>query len=507
MSFHDNALIVVFGASGDLASKKTFPALFGLYRENKLPKVVSIIGFARSDLSHDQFRDKVSKHLKYDKKNDDHIKKLENFLKICTYHRGSYDEAEGFQELEKSIVKFDNDNKLEVSNRLYYLALPPSVFTKVATNLKKYNYPSDSSKGSARLIVEKPFGHDLESSRQLQSELSPLWKEEELFRIDHYLGKEMVKNLLPVRFTNTFLMSCWNNQFIDCIQISFKENFGTEGRGGYFDSIGIIRDVIQNHLLQVLTILLMGKPEDFTNPESIRNEKVNLLKAIRTIDFNDVLIGQYTKSTDGSKPAYIDDETVNADSKANTFAAIALHVDNDTWKNVPIILKAGKALNDSKVEIRIQFKKSVADIYENSSRNELVFRIQPDEAMYLKMNIKLPGVPNKVSVSDLDLTYKDRYSKEFYIPEAYESLIYDALNDDHSNFVRNDELDISWALFTPLLHYLESDKGPSPELYPYGSRGPEGLHEFMRKHGYDYASNENYQWPVTTPEVLNNSKF
>lgn len=505
--FKENTIIVVFGASGDLAKKKTFPALFGLYREGQLSKSTKIIGFARSELSNEDLKKRIKPYLQYNKENESHLKCLDEFLSLCSYQEGHYNDEKAFKNLEKVINKFDSSsNTLSNSHRLFYLALPPSVFTLVASNLKKYNYPEN---GNIRLIVEKPFGHDLKSSRELQEQLSPLFKESELFRIDHYLGKEMVKNLLPVRFSNVFLSSCWNNKFIDSIQISFKENFGTEGRGGYFDSIGIIRDVIQNHLLQVLTLLLMDKPSNF-NSESIRDEKVKLLKCIDPIkDFQkDILVGQYGKSIDGEKPSYLDDETVtNRKSKAITYAAIKLNVNNETWNNVPIILKAGKALHQNKVEIRIQFKTFKNGIFQESARNELVFRIQPDEAMYMKMNIKVPGVANKVSITELDLTYKDRYSSEFYIPQAYESLIKDCMLGDHSNFVRDDELDISWKLFTPLLEYLESDDGPDPIIYPYGARGPEGLSEFMALHGYVYEPKEMYQWPLTTPEVLNNSKF
>ncbi|ODQ45075.1 hypothetical protein PICMEDRAFT_17573 [Pichia membranifaciens NRRL Y-2026] len=502
--FDENTVIVVFGASGDLAKKKTFPALFGLYREGRLAGSTKIIGFARSDLSDQGLRERITPFLSYDKTKQAHVKALEEFLALCSYHRSAYDKPDGFEALEKKVDELDAASGVAQSHRLYYLALPPSVFTVVATNLKKYCYPG--SKGHARLIVEKPFGHDLDSSRQLQRDLAPLWSEDELFRIDHYLGKEMVKNLIPVRFSNTCLGSSWNNRYIDSIQITFKETFGTEGRGGYFDSIGIIRDVMQNHLLQVLTLLLMDKPKDFGS-ESIRDEKVKLLKAIEPIDVHDILVGQYSRSADGSKPAYLDDDTVTPNSRAITFAAIALKVHNDTWDGVPVILKAGKALDESKVEIRIQFKPVHTGIYENSARNELVIRIQPDEAMYLKMNIKVPGVANQVSISELDLTYKDRYSSEFYIPQAYESLIKDCLEDDHSNFVRDDELDVSWKLFTPLLQYLEGPNGPQPALYPYGSRGPDGLADFVKKHGYVYEPRDRYQWPLATPEGINPSKF
>lgn len=501
VQFKENTHVVVFGASGDLAKKKTFPALFGLYREGKLSKTTTIVGFARSKLEVGEFRKRLKPFFKLLKEGDDKL--ADEFLDMVSYRSAPYDSSEGFVNLEKEINDYDKAHNVEQSHRLYYLALPPSVFTQVAKMLKDHCHPGE--KGIARLIVEKPFGHDLESARELQRSLAPLWKEEELFRIDHYLGKEMVKNLIPVRFANPFLNASWSNRHIRSIQISFKEPFGTEGRGGYFDSIGIIRDVIQNHLLQVLTILLMERPISFTS-EAIRDEKVRLLKAIQPLNGPDVLVGQYTKSQDGSKPGYLDDETVNPNSKAVTYAAIPMHVSNERWEGVPIILRAGKALDQGKVEIRIQFKEVKSGIFEGSNRNELVMRIQPDEAMYIKMNIKVPG-SNEVSISELDLTYKDRYSAEFYIPEAYESLIQDALDDDHSNFVRDDELDLSWALFTPLLEYLEGPDGPEPHKYPYGSRGPAPLNDFLETNGYVYNRNKRYQWPVATPERLSSPKF
>lgn len=499
--FIENTHIVVFGASGDLAKKKTFPALFGLFREGKLSNTTRIVGFARSSIDLETFRARLKSYFKYIREGDEKL--ADEFLNLITYKSAPYDQSEGFESLEEEIQKYDLQNDITESHRLYYLALPPSVFLQVAKMLKDHCHPGDQ--GIARLIVEKPFGHDLKSAQELQRNLAPLWTEEELFRIDHYLGKEMVKNLIPVRFSNPFLNASWSNRHITSIQISFKEPFGTEGRGGYFDNIGIIRDVIQNHLLQVLTILLMERPINFTS-EAVRDEKVRLLKAIQPLDGSEVLVGQYGKSEDGSKPGYLDDETVNPNSKAVTYAAIRLNVSNERWEGVPIILRAGKALDQGKVEIRIQYKEVKSGIFEHSSRNELVMRIQPDEAMYLKMNIKVPG-SNEVSVSGLDLTYKDRYSAEFYIPEAYESLIKDAMNDDHSNFVRDDELDVSWALFTPLLEYIEGPEGPDPVKYPYGSRGPANLNEFLATNGYVTNKQRTYQWPVTTPENLNSAKF
>jgi glucose-6-phosphate 1-dehydrogenase len=250
------------------------------------------------------------------------------------------------------------------------------------------------------------------------------------------------------------------------IKITFKEPFGTEGRGGYFDEFGIIRDVMQNHLLQVLTLLAMERPISFS-AEDIRDEKVRVLRGMPPIEPKNVIIGQYEKSLDGSKPSYKDDESVPKGSRCPTFASMVAYIKNERWDGVPFILKAGKALNEQKTEVRIQFKDVTSGIFKDIPRNELVIRIQPNESVYIKMNSKLPGLSMQTVVTELDLTYRRRFS-DLKIPEAYESLILDALKGDHSNFVRDDELDASWRIFTPLLHYLDNNKEIVPMGYPYG---------------------------------------
>jgi len=334
----------------------------------------------------------------------------------------------------------------------------------------------------------------------LQKALGPDWTEDEIFRIDHYLGKEMVKNLLILRFGNMFLNATWNRHHIDNVQIIFKEPFGTEGRGGYFDEFGIIRDVMQNHLLQVLTLLAMERPISFS-AEDIRDEKVRVLRAMAPIEPKNVIIGQYTKSVDGSKPGYKEDESVPQDSRCATFAAMACYIRNERWDGVPFLLKAGKALNEQKTEIRIQFRDVTSGIFKDIPRNELVMRIQPNESVYMKMNSKLPGLSMQTVVTELDLTYRRRFS-DLKIPEAYESLILDAMKGDHSNFVRDDELDASWKIFTPLLHYLDDNKDIRPIEYPYGSRGPAVLDHFTASFGYKFSEAANYQWPLHQIERL-----
>lgn len=495
VKFVKDTSVVVFGASGDLAKKKTFPALFGLFREGHLDPSTRIYGYARSNLTKDDLKDRILPFLKRPSgvEGDAQIHK---FFAMLHYVQGPYDNAEGYVKLKNVIDEHEKEVGVKEPHRLFYFALPPGIFLTVATEIRKNLYVPN---GGTRLIVEKPFGHDLESARELVTNLAPLFSEDEVFRIDHYLGKELVKNLLVLRFGNTFLNASWNKENIQSIIISFKEPFGTEGRGGYFDSIGIIRDIMQNHLLQILTLVTMERPVSF-DPESVRDEKVKVLKAFAPIDHKDLLVGQYGKSADGAKPGYKDDETVDPTSKQLTFAALPFKICNERWDGVPIIMRAGKALNEGKVEIRLQYKAVASGVFKDIPQNELVIRVQPNPAVYLKFNAKTPGLSNVAQVTDLDLTYSSRY-KDFWIPEAYEVLIKDALEGDHSNFVRDDELDVSWKLFTPVLNYLEGSEAPRPAEYAYGSRGPAGLKEYLEKHGYGIKEQHDhpYTWPVTSP--------
>lgn len=492
----DKYIITVFGASGDLSKKKTFPAIFGLFKQGELKEdECKIVGYARSKMTTEELRSRIKPFLL--KQAEEPI--VDKFLSNVSYVQGPYDTPEGYKKLGETYKILEKDlNNGEPVNKLHYLALPPSVFGTVCTQIKENIYINEET-AKTKIIVEKPFGHDLESSRQLQKELAPLFSEDELYRIDHYLGKEMVKNLLVLRFGNILFSAAWNKEFIQNIQITFKEPFGTEGRGGYFNDIGIIRDVMQNHLLQVLTLLTMERPVSFDS-EAVRDEKVKVLKAIAPLDHDDIVIGQYGASEDGSKPSYLDDETVPKGSKCITFAAMNFQIRNERWDGVPIVMKAGKALDVGKVEIRIQFKQVASGMFNEIPNNELVIRIQPHEAVYLKCNMKTPGLATTTKMTDLDLTYNQRY-QDFWIPQAYEALIRDALIGDHSNFVRDDELDVSWKLFTPLLDFLEGADAPNPTVYKYGSRGPEEINEYMKNHGYRYMKENTYTWPITRPDI------
>ncbi|ORY42574.1 glucose-6-phosphate dehydrogenase [Rhizoclosmatium globosum] len=489
MSESGPTTIVVLGASGDLAFKKTYPALFGLFANSFLPQTVKIVGYARSAIALPDFRARVSSKIKTTDQ-----AALDKFLQLCTYVSGKYDDAPSFQNLNAFLEDVEGTKDPKGKTRVFYMALPPSVFIPASTGLKHWCYLGEGGKN--RLVVEKPFGKDLASSQELGTALAANWKEEEIYRIDHYLGKEMVKSLMVLRFANVLFGAIWNRNHINNVQITFKEKFGTDGRGGYFDEFGIIRDIMQNHLLQVLTILAMDRPVTLS-AEDVRNEKVKVLRAIKPLTLDETILGQYTASADKKEPGYLDDPTVPHGSTTPTYAAAVFKIHNERWEGVPFILKCGKALEESKVEIRVQFNDVAGNLYPSTVRNELVIRLQPKEAVYMKLMNKEPGLSTDLHVTELDLSYEKRY-KDAKIPDAYESLILDCLKGDHSNFVRDDELELAWKIFTPLLHKIEGEK-IQPELYQYGSRGPAAAQEFIERHGFQRDSS--YKWVPHTPRL------
>ncbi|CAI7847974.1 unnamed protein product, partial [Closterium sp. NIES-53] len=497
--------IVIFGASGDLAKKKTFPALFNLFQHGFLPAgEIRIFGYARSQMTSEQLREKIKGYLKPKADTAPAQDPVAAFLNVVDYIHGPYDGRDGYAKLQEAMLAFEatttptaatsdsttstsSDSSSGTTRRLFYLALPPSVYPPVCAEVRRYCM---NARGWTRVIVEKPFGRDLASAEALSGELGALFSEEQIYRIDHYLGKEVVQNLLVMRFANRFFVPLWNRDNVANVQIVFREDFGTEGRGGYFDQYGIIRDIIQNHLMQVLCLVAMEKPVS-VQAEDIRDEKVKVLRAMQPIREDEVVLGQY----DG----YTDDPTVPDGSHTPTFASLVLRIKNERWDGVPFIMKAGKALESRKAEIRVQFHDVPGDIFGcgRSSRDEFVMRLQPSEAMYMKLTVKKPGLEMAATMSELDLSYSQRYSG-VVIPEAYERLILDSINGDQQHFVRRDELKAAWEIFTPLLHRI--DQGALP-LHPYkqGSRGPDHADELAERVGY--RRTQGYCWiPPTLAE-------
>ncbi|KAF9622311.1 hypothetical protein IFM89_031114 [Coptis chinensis] len=487
----DTVSITVVGASGDLAKKKIFPALFALYYEDCLPKHFTVFGYARSKMTDAELRVMISRTLtcRIDK-SENCGEKMEQFLGRCFYHSGQYDSDEGFAELDTKLKVHEVGR---VSNRLFYLSIPPNIFIDA---VRCASTSASSANGWTRVIVEKPFGRDSESSAALTRDLKQYLVEDQIFRIDHYLGKELVENLSVLRFSNLIFEPLWSRQYIRNVQFIFSENFGTEGRGGYFDNYGIIRDIMQNHLLQILALFAMETPVSL-DAEDIRNEKVKVLRSMKPLQLDDVVVGQYKGHTEGgvTYPAYTDDKTVPKGSLTPTFAAAALFINNARWDGVPFLMKAGKALGSKRAEIRVQFRHVPGNLFKTKlgpdhdrSTNELVIRVQPDEAIYLKINNKVPGLSMRLDRSNLNLHYAARYSKE--IPDAYERLLLDAIGGERRLFIRSDELDAAWALFTPLLKELE-EKKVEPELYLYGSEGPVKAHHLAYRYKVQWGDSDN----------------
>jgi len=361
-------------------------------------------------------------------------------------------------------------------NRLFYLAIPPSIFLDVAHAIGGAGFVAcDGEDPWSRVVIEKPFGKDRESSDELADKLSEVFTEEQIYRIDHYLGKEVIQNLLVLRFANIVFEPIWNNRFIERVDISWKEDLGVEGRGGYFDEYGIIRDVMQNHLMQILALVAMEPPEALT-ADGVMHRKVKALRAIPPLHRDNLVIGQYTAGERQGRriPGYREDDSVPDNSTIPTFAAAELAVNNDRWRGVPFFVAAGKGLDSRMTEIRISFRSVPNCMFCRSERcpdnNELVIRVQPDEAIYLTVVNKVPGAEMVIDSTELDLRYAAAFDK--IIPDAYESLILEILRGDKTLFIQRPELAAAWDIFSPVLHELDAEKA-NPLPYPFYSAGPD----------------------------------
>mmetsp|Transcript_8562 Transcript_8562/g.19198 ORF Transcript_8562/g.19198 Transcript_8562/m.19198 type:complete len:515 (+) Transcript_8562:50-1594(+) len=480
--------IIIVGASGDLAKKKTYPSLLSLFADALLPSDVVVYGYARSKMSDEQLRDKIRPYLIG--KHEDTV--VEDFLSRCHYQSGSgYGDIDSWSDMNTKLTNWEEGiGGIKKSNRLFYFAIPPNVFAETGAAIKT---ACMAPNGFSRMIVEKPFGRDLESCKEILQHLGQYFDETNLYRIDHYLGKEMVQNLMVMRFGNIWMENMWNRNNVQCVMLTFKEPFGTEGRGGYFDQYGIIRDIIQNHLLQVMTLLCMSCPNKLSGPEAgekIRDEKVRVLEAIPPVTIDEVFLGQYE--------GYTDDPTItNKDSNCPTFAIIRCFINNPRWAGVPIIFKAGKALNERKAEMRIQFKDAPAAetlFGHKIPRNEMVMKLSPKETIYMKTNIKTPGFSSAPIQSELEVKYDSRYfnSNAESNPDAYSRLILDVLRGQSASFVRSDELIRAWEIFTPVLHQIDQEN-IQPHTYKMGSRGPAAADAWSNEKS-GYVRNNEYEW-------------
>ncbi len=488
----ESSMLVLFGASGDLAYKKLFPAIYSLYSKKKLSKKFILVGVGRSDISDKNFRDKVYKSI-LENIGEKEIPrgKIDAFLKMMYFQKMDTMNFDDYATLRIRLKALGKKYKVPL-NITYYLSTPPSVFGIAAQGLAKFGLNKEDD-GWKRIVVEKPFGKDFVSANTLNYILQKYFDESQIFRIDHYLGKETVQNLLVLRFSNAIFEPLWNRSHIDYVEITAAESFGITGRAGYYDqSGGAIRDMIQNHLMQVMAMVGMEYPKELTG-NHIRDEVAKVIQSVKVKTekemARDVVVGQYqeTKFGDQSMHGYTQEEGVDTESRTESYAAIKFEIDNERWKGVPFYVRSGKCLTNTVSEVVINFKRKQdphfcecdTSTYVN---NQLVIRIQPDEGVVLKFGLKEPGERYCVKSAEMDFHYSDL--KDTYIPVAYEKLILDALQGDASNFARSDSVEASWKIIDPIINYIR-EKAPM-NGYDVFSWGPQAADELVKRAGHEW---------------------
>ena len=483
----DPCALVIFGASGDLTHKKLMPALYALAMRRLLPPRFAIVGVARTDEDDDGFRndmkEAVQKHARDEFRQDVWDELAANMHYVAT----DFADEGGEKKLATLLGKLDEERSLG-GNRVYYLAVPPPAFPTIVGVLGS----ARTASGWTRLIVEKPFGHDLESARQLNALLLEHFTESEIFRIDHYLGKETVQNMLALRFANGIFEPIWNRQFIDHVQITVAESIGIEERAGYYEAAGAIRDIFQNHLLQLLALTAMEPPIDFTS-ESVRNEKVKVLKALHTPGPRSVVRGQYGRGfIEGEEvPSYREEQGVAPDSMTETYVAAKLFVDNWRWADTPFYVRMGKRLARRETTIAIQFKRAPHPPFEETSAeglrpNVLLVHVQPDEGVSLAIGAKVPGQGMTIRTVHMDFLYGGAFRTA--MPEAYERLILDTLLGDGTLFTRADEVEEQWLLVDAIVAAWQRDRPGFPN-YAAGTWGPPSADDLLRRDGRSWRRN------------------
>ncbi|PAE37846.1 glucose-6-phosphate dehydrogenase [Bacillus sp. 7884-1] len=499
----ESMTFVLFGATGDLAKRKIFPALYNLYVDQKLPQSISIIGLGRGELSHSDFQLKVKDSiLEFSRRLEHEAAAMGEFLEYFRYSKLDVNREEDYQSLLQLVKQREKELHLD-ENRMFYLSVSPEFFDTIALNIN--NSGLGNTSGWKRLIIEKPFGHDLQSARELNEKLSRAFDEEEIYRIDHYLGKPMVQNLEALAFANPILQSIWNKEHIANVQITASETVGVEKRAGYYDQAGAIRDMVQNHMLQMLMMTAMDTPKEI-NAAEIRREKRKVMESLRPEIKEDVhydiVRGQYISGeVNGQKvPSYKEEPGVASASTTDTFVAARLWLDHPSWTGVPFYIRTGKRMKEKSTRIVIEFKNHADLSYKNNQMNPnlLIIEINPDENISFQLNSKNPLNNGKVEPVRINLS-NDQIS--LGVPEAYERLIYDAVNGDSTFFAHWKEVELSWEWVQPILDAFEENLVPLKE-YQSGSYGPAAADLLLLENGFKWWLDEKHQ--ESKEKVLHN---
>jgi glucose-6-phosphate 1-dehydrogenase len=481
--------LVIFGASGDLTARKLVPALFRLATKRRLPDELRIVGVARTSLSHDAFRVRMKQAVEEfgerDARPSGQSDAWQAFARRLFYAPGDAAKPGGLDALRSLLAEHEGGSA--AACRLYYLAVGPDLYTAIAGQLGAAGLARNPASGWTRLIIEKPFGHDLASARALNAELGAHFREDQLYRIDHYLGKETVQNIMVVRFANILFEPLWNSNYIDSVQITVTESVPVGARGGYYDHSGVLRDMFQNHLLQLLALVAMEAPARYA-ADPLRNEKVKVLDAVSVYSAGEaaahVCAGQYA--------GYHKEPHVAADSRTPTFAAVKLAIDNWRWRGVPFFLRSGKALSRRLSEVVVQFRCPPHLMFPlppgaTLQCNRLALCIQPDEGIHVNFQSKVPDrEAMELRPAELEFHYHDAYGDT--LPEAYERLLHDALHGDAALFMRSDEIERAWQIMDPLIAATEAPGAPMPTEYAPGSQGPTCADAFLARGGRTWLS-------------------
>jgi glucose-6-phosphate 1-dehydrogenase len=478
--------MVLFGVTGDLSRKKVMPAIYDLANRGLLPPGFSLTGFARRDWANQDFEQIVHDSVKAHARTEFREEVWRQLAEGFRFVPGDFDDDAAFDHLRRTIEELDQDRGTG-GNHAFYLAIPPGFFGDVVGQLKEHGLADPSDNSWRRVVVEKPFGHDLTSARELNAMLDTVFPTGTVFRIDHYLGKETVQNILATRFANTMFEPIWNANYVDHVQITMAEDVGIGGRAGYYDGIGAARDVIQNHLLQLMSLVAMEEPTSF-DADALRIEKQKVLSSIvlpRRLDLTTAR-GQYAPGWAGGEKVggFLEEEGIRKTSRTETYAAIKLEVDTRRWAGVPFYLRTGKRLGRRVTEVAVVFKRAphqpfAASATEELTHNALVIRVQPDEGMTMRFGSKVPGTSMEIRDVNMDFAYGGSFTEDS--PEAYERLILDVLLGDPPLFPRHEEVELSWQILDPILDHWER-KG-RPDAYPSGTWGPESANKMLARDG------------------------